>query len=200
MKKTVTIITAILLVISLIGTAYAMEEVTESPAEYLGTYEYSATEAVASRTISSSEIDTAENVIENVTVPAVEIEGEYNLSTLIRSPEAEAVPYAFTSFSFDGLAGQSMASNWITYVIEESGDTVLNVKSCTWIPSRYEIVIGFYNQDTNKLYGVEYVNTTVTNVNITTQNVPAGNYYIVVRNEEASNLIIGDGIISYNIS
>lgn len=201
MKKTFAFIVLVLFVISAVGTAYATtNEASTVAMEELGVHPLSETEFVASLELSAGEPNICENVIQNVTVPAVKIPGNHVLSDLVFDSETGIVPYATTSFSFDGLAGDTMASDWILYTIDDSGDTVLHVSSCTWIPSSYKIVIGLWQLGTADLYGVEYESTNVINVDLTTKNLPAGNYYVVVKNMEASNLTISDGILSYSIS
>lgn len=201
MKKLFLFIAVALFIMSSSGTVYATTgEVSSVTTEYLGTFPLSTADNDSSMKFYSAESNICENEVKHASFIAEEIPGNHVLSDLDFISETGIIPYATTSFSFNGLAGGSCASNWVSYTLDDSGDAILHVSACTWIPSDYEIVIGLWQVGTGKLYGVKYSNTNVTDVNIRTINVPAGTYYVVVKNNEASNMIINNGILSYSLS
>ena len=132
-----------------------------------------------------------------VEIPAVEMVGVYELP--ISSDTQEVNPRGYTSFPFADLSGQDYKSDYAIHTLDDPGVAKLRVTSCSWLPARYQIVIGLYNISTRKIYGVTYETSPVSNVNITTENCPVGDYYVIVKNNEASNLVISDGIIHYNL-
>ncbi len=77
------------------------------------------------------------------------------------------------------------------------GSTVLKVNNCTW-DSEKTITIDFFNVDGDTDYGVNFSSGYVTSTNITTENVPTGNYAIYVRNIGASKII--SGILDYEVT
>ncbi len=77
------------------------------------------------------------------------------------------------------------------------GTTVLKVNDCTWDSAR-TITIGFFNLDGGNHYGVNYSSGKITSINITTENVPSGNYAVWVKN--ISNMKIISGILDYEVT
>lgn len=77
------------------------------------------------------------------------------------------------------------------------GTTVLKVNYCTWDSER-TISIGFFSLDDNNNYGVNYSSGQITSINITTENVPTGNYAVWVKN--ISNMKIISGILEYEVT
>ena len=97
--------------------------------------------------------------------------------------------------NFGGLAANSSKLGATCRVTQ--GTTVLKVKYCSWDSDR-TISIGFFSLDNGKNYGVNYSSGYITSINITTENVPTGNYAVWIKN--ISNTKIISGILDYEVT
>lgn len=76
------------------------------------------------------------------------------------------------------------------------GKTVLKVNRCTWDSGR-TIFIGFLSLDGGQDYGVVYSSGHIQYVDISTENMPTGNYAVWVKNK--SEVKILSGILDYEV-
>ncbi len=97
--------------------------------------------------------------------------------------------------NFGGLEKQNVILGATCRVTQ--GKTVLTVNNCTW-DSGKTITIGFFNVNGGSDYGVNFSSGYITSLNITTENMPTGNYAVCVRNISGSKII--SGILDYEVT
>ncbi len=97
------------------------------------------------------------------------------------------MPLATLSIDFTLLASGSYKCATDTYYIHD-GDTILHITSCTWSPATSNVRIGFRNVDTGVLYGVTFKNGAIGEYKITTENLPAGEYDVFIKNSGTQSI------------
>jgi len=115
--------------------------------------------------------------------------------TIVQDSESGIMPLSNTGFSFSLAAGRIQKSAETYYIYE--GEGLLEISSLTWTPTGQSVSVGYFNVDTNMTYTVTYYGGTVSNNSITTNGVPDGEYYIMVKNLGTKSI---SGSINYSMS
>ena len=102
-------------------------------------------------------------------------------------------PRATLAISFNYIAAGTYKQSTERYTLQP-GESILHVTSCTWSPGSQKIFVGFKNIDTGTIYGVYFSGGETDPVDITTANLPDGEYYVAVKNAGSTNVT---GVLRY---
>lgn len=189
MRKFLCVIFAIILVVNISCTSFAANNSSQGAVVFSGNI------------LNSYEVQPiveVESCPENINQEASAVYmGEMSPTEFASMLEMSSSPYAYTRIEFSGCTGGNIVTNQAEYLINPADNDKLHIDTCVWAPEEYSITIGFWNMSTGALYGIAFSGGSISNYNITTQNMPSGRYWVYVKNNQSTT--ITTGYLRYNI-
>lgn len=101
-------------------------------------------------------------------------------------------------FRFDRCMGKEACSDKQAYTLDQDGDVSLYLEVLSWSPADGDVGVGLYNTETKALTYRTVSGGTVKDELLTFEDVPAGDYWLVVWN--LSENALAEGSVRYSFS
>ncbi|MBQ8813012.1 MAG: hypothetical protein IJZ85_00745 [Lachnospiraceae bacterium] len=127
---------------------------------------------------------------------AVMVEDGDTFFTVESVGNQEISPLAVTALTLDGLKSGGYKYSSSTYYVSGE-DSYIQIQQLTWWEPVNDIVVGWYNTQTHKYYGLAYSGGNISNRTISSEGVPDGMYKIYVKNAGSDTL--QSGTLQYSV-